>query len=153
VTDRREAILSQLVAVCGAVEGIVAVGRNQLDVETLKRPAVVVLDGSEELTEDPPPRGRTGNRSQVQRMNLTASLVILIRSNDGIEAGALLSQYRNRLITAAVSDPGLTSLTGSNGGIRYEGCTVMPPEAEGREHRLELSVLFTYPFFLSDLSA
>jgi hypothetical protein len=30
--DQREAILSRLVAVCGEVEGINAVGRNTLDV-------------------------------------------------------------------------------------------------------------------------
>ena len=45
-----------------------------------------------------------------------------------------------------------TAITG-NGGIRYDGCSVTLPEAEGQEHRIELTVVFTYPFRLSDLTA
>lgn len=153
MADRREDILSRLVAVCGAVDGILAVGRNRLDVDEMTRPAVVVLDGEEELVDPPQERGRGANRSGQQIMELSPVIVVAVRGGNGIEAGALLSRYRSAVLSAVLSDDLLLSAASSNGGVRYEGCSVPPPDAEGREHRIELNLIFTYPFRLSDLAA
>jgi hypothetical protein len=152
VADRREAILARLVTLCGAVAGINAVGRNRTDVTQMARPAVVILDGSEELF-NAPVHGRQGSRSQVQLMQLTPSIVIALRGNDGIEAGSLLSLYRTSIVGAILTDTTLAGAITTNGGIRYEGCSVTAPGAEAQEHQIELSVVFVYPFQLSDLAA
>jgi hypothetical protein len=149
VADQREAILSRLVAVCGAVSGINAVGRNRLDVSAMLRPAVIILDGSESFRDAP-----EGTRIDViQRMELSPVIILAVRGDDGAEAGTLMALYRSRIVAAVLNDATLAGIVSTNGGIRYEGCTVTIPDAEAKEHRLEISMVFTYVFRLSDLAA
>lgn len=150
MADIREQILLRLVAVCAAVSGIQAAARNRLDVPALQRPAVLINGGGEQLLSSPRPAARFG---QVQLMELTPQITLLVRSDDGNEAGALLSLYRSRLAAAILGDTSLRSLVTTNGGIRYEGCAEPDPIPESKEARLELQIAFTYPLKLSDLAA
>jgi hypothetical protein len=147
VADQREAILSRLVAICGGVSGIAAVGRNRLDVTGLARPAVVVLDGTETMVAQP----EMLRRSELQRMELSPDMTVFVRGDDGGEAGVLLSRYRSAIVSAVLSDTALGDSVGKTGRVRYEGCTVMPPDAEAKEHQLELNLVFTYEFKSGDL--
>ena len=151
MTDQREAILSRLVTVCGAVAGINAVDRNRLDVTDLLRPAVIVLDGHEQLLTAQPTTSRDATVSEKQRMELFPQIMIAVRGNGGGEAGSLLTLYRNRVLAAVLNDTALRSSVTPNGGIRYAGCVVPPPDAEGHEYRIDLNLVFTYIFSLSDL--
>jgi len=145
VADTRELILARLVAVCGAVDGVQAAVRNRLDVADLARPAVVVHDGIEQMRDMP-----AGARySEIARMELSPGITVIVRGGaDG--GGQILSLYRTRVVAAVLRDSELISLTGPNGGIRYEGCVVSPPDAEGKEYRVDLALVFAYPFRLAD---
>lgn len=144
MTDLREDILARLAAVCGAVTGVASTTRNRLDVSRLQRPAVVILDGAEQLLDAP----ATVRHSEVQRMELAPIVSIHIR---GTDAGGLLSLYRSRLLAAILTDATLDEYVSPNGGVRYEGSTVAAPAAEGSEYRIDMAVVFTYPFRVADL--
>lgn len=147
MADIREQILARLVTVC-AVTGIVAVARNRLDVPLTQRPAVLINGGGEEvLTRSPGARF-----GQVQMMDLTPQITVLVRADTGDEAGSLLSLFRSRVVNAVLSDATLRTLVTTNGGIRYEGCSEPDPLPESKEPRIELQVVFTYPLKLSDLA-
>jgi hypothetical protein len=147
VADIREQILSRLVTVC-AVTGIVSVARNRTDVPLTQRPAVVIVGGAEE------PHIEARNRfSGSQVMALTPQITVLVRADDGTEAGALLSLFRSRLLVAIPADATLRSLVTANGGIRYVGCSEQDPLPESKEPRLDLNFVFHYPLILSDLAA
>jgi hypothetical protein len=151
MTDQREAILSRLVEVCGEVEGINAVGRNTLDVSAMLRPAVIVLDGSEQVATAALSDYRAPTVTKRQIMQLVPQIIIALRGNTGAEGGTLLTLFRNRVLSAILNDAALQASVTSNGGIRYTGCVVPPPDAEGREFRIDLNMTFTYTFDLSGL--
>ena len=151
MADQREAILSRLVAVCGAVTGINVAVRNQLDDPELGRPAVIVLDGVERVVTAQPTTAYGTTVSQIMRVALTPQIIVAIRGNGGGEGGSLLTLYRNSLLAAILNDATLLASVEANGGIVYEGCDVPEPDPEGREFRLRLNIVFTYIFRLSDL--
>lgn len=144
--DKRELILARLLTVCASVSGIVATGRNVLDVPGLARPALVLHDGSEERQDS----ALSDNRSQVTRFELTPQFWLLVRGAAG-DVGPLMSLFRSRLLFAITSDAELRNLTGTVGGIRYEGCTVSEPTPETKEPRMDINVTFIYTLAMSDL--
>lgn len=156
MTDTRELILSRLVEVCAGVSGIAAATRNRPDAPangTIRpRPAVVIAGGAEQMTLAPA-AGRRGYISQVQLMELSPQITILARADTGSEAGALLSLYRSRVVSAVLSDATLIGYVGTNGGIRYEGCAEPDPLPESQEPRIDVTLVFTYPLNISDLAA
>lgn len=149
MADIREQILARLVTVCAAVTGIISAGRNLTDVPLMARPAVLVNGGAEQMVSSPRPAARF---SQVQIMDLTPGVTLLVRSDTGAEAGALMSLFRGRLVAAILADTTLRGLVTTNGAIRYEGCNEVDPSPESKEPRLELQIVFTYPLRLSDLA-
>jgi hypothetical protein len=152
MVDQREAILSRLLAVVTGANGIASAVRNSLDVTKLARPAIVILDGHEQLVDTPmPARGQV--TSGVQRMELAPQIAVHIRANNAVDAGALLSLYRTRIVAAVLSDATLAGYLGTNGRVRYEGATVAPPAPEGNEHRIDLMLVFTYVLRLEDLTS
>lgn len=147
MADTRELILARLAAVCAGVAGVSAVVRNRLDVAGLARPAVIVQDAVEQMLDRP----QGARHSELQRMELSPGLTIVVRGGGSADPGALLSLYRSAILAAVLRDAQLINLCGANGGIRYEGCLVPPPDAEGKEHRIDITLVFTYVLVLSDL--
>jgi hypothetical protein len=90
--------------------------------------------------------------SQVQLMDLTPGIMLLVRSDTAAEAGSLMSLFRGRLVAAILADATLRSLVTTNGAIRYDGCNEVDPTPESKEPRLELQIVFTYPLRLADLA-
>lgn len=148
--DIRENILLQIPIVCAGITGIAAVDQNVLDVNALYRPAIIVLDGSEEVSLARP--NSTVRFSQVQMVELTPEIRLLYRADTGEETRKLGSLFRARIISAILNDATLRSLVGRNGEIRYTGCSVPEPNPEQKEPRLDLNFVFTYPLRLADLT-
>ena len=148
MADKREAILVRLLAVCAGLDDIAATARNATDVAGGTRPALIVQDGSEERNDAP----RSENRSRVSRMELNAQVWLFVRAV-AADAGPLMSRFRNRLILAVINDSELQTLTGTVGEIRYDGCTVIDPNPETREPRMDLNFAFVYTLAISDLEA
>ena len=147
MADQREIILSRLVALCGEVDGVQAVVRNRLDVAGLARPAVVILDGLEQLFDAPPDM----HHSQLQRMEMAPGITVIIRGGGAADPGVLMSFYRSQIVASVLRDGVILDAIGANGRIQYMGCAVMPPDAEAKEYRIELSLSFRYAFRLGDL--
>jgi len=147
VADAREGILGRLPVVCGAVEGVQAVARNHLDVPGLARPAIILQDGIEQMLDQP----EGARHSELQRIELSPGITVVLRGGASADPGTLLSLYRSRVVAAVLNDTELRSLVGSTGRIRYEGCLVAPPDAEAKEYRLDITIVFTYAFRLGDL--
>jgi hypothetical protein len=145
--DKREAILARLTTVCGSLQGIVSAKRNVLDVPLLGRPALVVQDGSEERLDAP----ASANRSGAQRLQLTPQIWLLVRGAAD-DAGPLMSLFRGRLISTVLQDQTLLDLTGTAGGIRYDGCTVNEPTPETKEPRMDVNFTFIYTLNLNDIT-
>lgn len=150
MADIREQIIARLVTVCDGVTGIETAGRNLTDVPLMSRPATLINGGAEQMVSSPRPAARF---SQVQLMELTPGIILLVRSDTGAEGGSLMSLFRGRLVNAILSDATLRTLVTTNGSIRYEGCNEVDPTPESKEPRLEINIVFTYPLRLSDLAA
>lgn len=147
MADARESILARLVVVCGAVEGVQAAVRNRLDVPGLARPAIILQDGIEQMLDQPD----GARHSELSRIELSPGITVVMRGSGSADAGTLLSLYRSRVVAAVLNDSELRTLVGTNGRIRYEGCLVAPPDAEAKEYRIDVTIVFTYAFRLSDL--
>ena len=149
MADQRELILSRLAALCASVSGITAVVRNALDVPSNARPAVIIQDGIEAMSNQPD----TVRYSELQRMELSPGVSVYIRAGGTADPGVLLSRYRSAIVAAVLSDGQLRDAVGTNGRITYHGCVVLPPDAEAKEHRLDITLTFVYAFRLDDLVA
>jgi hypothetical protein len=147
VADQREVILSRLVTLCGSIGGVQSVARNRLDVAGLVRPAVVIHDGLEQLLDAPSDM----HHSELQRMELVPLIMVIVRGGGTADPGVLMSSYRSQIVAGILRDSAILAAIGTNGRIRYDGCAVAAPDAEAKEHRIELSVTFRYVFRLGDL--
>lgn len=140
--------MSRLAALCASVSGIAAVVRNALDVPSNARPAVIIQDGIEAMSNQPD----TVRYSEIQRMELSPGITLYLRAGGAADAGVLLSRYRSAIVAAVLSDGQLRDAVGTNGRITYQGCVVLPPDAEAKEHRLDITLTFVYAFRLGDLA-
>lgn len=148
MAEPRELILSRLVTVCAGVTGVVTAVRNQADIRVDLRPGVIVNDGAEEFIDKP----RSSQFSAVQLMELMPQILILVRSDTGIEAGTLLTLFRNRIVRAVMADATLQGYVGTVGDMRYDGCSVEPPTPESKEPRMQIDIVFPYMFVLDELA-
>lgn len=148
MADTREVILSRLAALCGSVSGVVAVVRNALDVPSNARPAVIIQDGLETLLNAPD----TVRHSEIQRMELSPGVSVYVRAGGSADPGVLLSRYRSAIVAAVLSDGTLRDACGTTGSISYQGCIVLPPDAEAKEHRIDITLVFVYAFRLGDIA-
>ena len=148
--DTRELILARLPVVCTGITGIAAVGQNQLDVPGLARPAILINDGSEEVLLDRP--NSASRFGQVQIMDLTPDIRLLMRADMGTDARKITSMFRGRVIAAILGDATLRGIVGANGAMKYGGCSSPDPSPETKEPRLDFTFVFTYPLKLSDLT-
>lgn len=148
MADTRELILTRLVDVCAGVTGIATAVRNQSDVLVSSRPAVIINDGAEDFLDAP-----GGEKlSRAQRVELSPQILILVHADTGAEAGTLLTLFRNRVVYAVLTDATLRDYVGTVGGMRFEGTAVEPPSPESKEPRMDINIVFTYVFKLTDLA-
>lgn len=148
MASRRENILERFLGLAQGVQGIAEAQRNVPDVTSLKRPAIVIQDGSEQLVVRP----QGDRRTRVQIMEASPAIRILV-SAPPKEQGTLLNLYLARYQKAIFEDATLLALVGGdNGELRYEGCSTEDLETtESREARMEVNIVFQYPFLVSDL--
>jgi hypothetical protein len=125
--DKREAILQRMFAILAGVsgpavvDGQVSIFRNRGEVPVEKLPALVLLDGREEIRLSA--SGKGGILAPTL-FTLQPQVFVVLKpredvNNDGI--GEELSDYRMRLLKAFTSDDSLLALLGSNGEIQYLG--------------------------------
>jgi hypothetical protein len=140
----RESILARLLQLAEGVPNIAAAARNVTDVAGLKRPAIAIKDGPEQLLVSP----RNERRTAITMMQASPAITIYVGAG-ARDQGQLSNTFLERYLKAVLTDDTLLTLVTTNGEIRYEGASLEDPEPEGREGRMELSLVFVYPFLVS----
>ncbi len=157
MTDKRELILSQLATTLSAIPVFSGTSnaffwRNRGELEKDKRPAVVLLDGSESATSIEMPRGR--------RMAMAPAIVTMLpqifylaltRTPNNEDIGPELNAMRGRIVKALKDDATLLSLLGDNGGISYRGTDTDMQTGNAIAGELQLFLALNYVLNPSDL--
>lgn len=130
--DIREAILVRLLAVAKGVAGIKYAERNAINISENELPAIVIIDGEEEVDSAALDRNVPGKIFMPVHMTPLANIMIAEKTAN---AGTVLNGFRVALIKAVLFDIQLLSIVGEGGGrfgggIRYVGAT--PGLSEGR---------------------
>jgi hypothetical protein len=147
--DVREEILVRLLAIAGAVPGVVTAARNRNNIAENERPAILILD-ADEAAEPNDPVNRPANAPR--RIGMTPEIYILLGAKPD-NVGASINGLRQRFLGAVMHDAELGQIIGTNGRIRYEGCAT--GLTLGRKIEAEMGVSMTFSYFLipSDLTA
>jgi hypothetical protein len=122
MTDQRELIMVRLAEVVN-VTGVKTVSRNRIDFDDTQLPAVGVLEGDEEVAENP--LGRSA-RASGRPYIVTATPQVFVRVggiSDNI--GTDLNTLRAAIIKALLDDADLTAMSMDDGGMQYAGMQSM----------------------------
>jgi hypothetical protein len=142
MSDRREEILSRLLEVCRAVEGITTAIRNQDSISETSLPALILIDAGEVANESDP-KIRPANAPR--RVTMTPEIRILLQDYpEGVGSG--LNLYRSRLIKAVLTDSTLLALTTEGQGARYEGA--VSELRAGRSMTGDMLCAFSFTYYL-----
>ncbi len=142
MTDKREALLVRLLAICRTVVEVKTVDRNKQIGSDWLLPAISLFDGDEEALEDFDPGHPPCTPTLV-----TMAPEIFVRLGDTPDGvGTELNLMRARILVAVLTDAELKTIVGSNGQIRYEACA--PSLARGREILGEMAMVFRLVYVL-----
>jgi hypothetical protein len=142
MTDRREMILTRLLAVAMSCPGITAAFRNKDEISEKQRPAIVILD-ADEVADDADPTLRPVRSPR--RIGMTPEIYILLGGKPE-DIGPAINALRASFVKALLTDQDLQALVGTSGDIRYEGCAT--GLARGRNMEGEMGVSFTFTYVL-----
>jgi len=141
--DKREAILQRLVEIAAGLPGIAMAVRNQDEISEHTRPAIAVFDVDETADERAEQQGHPGRAPNIVEM--TPEVLILLGAKPE-HVGPALNELRARLVKAVLTDVQLSTLVGSNGRVRYAGCSTHL--GHGRSMEGSMGVHFTFAYVL-----
>ena len=155
--DKREAILRRMLAILGTisgpavVDGAPSIFRNRGEVPVEKLPALVLLDGKEDIKLST--SGRGGILAPTT-FTLQPQVFVVLKpredvSNNGI--GEELSRWRMCLLKAFSTDDSLLAMLGSNGEINYLGHETDMQTGSTMLGQLQMLFALTYVLNPSDL--
>ncbi len=139
--DKREQILQRLVAVAAAVPGINTAVRNQDELSERKRPAIAIFDADETADEASERQDHPGRAPNIVVM--TPEVMILLGAAP-TTVGSSLNSLRAKLVKAVLTDQQLTSLVGTNGRVRYAGCSTHLGHGRSMEGFMGVHFAFAY---------
>lgn len=150
MTDRRELIVARLVVLA---EGIVSrVFRNNQSITGKAAAAIVVWDGDEAADLGNFGSGRPANAPVM--VDMTPELRLLVEA-PAAEVGATLNALRIDTVKAVIADTlpggGLREIIGSNGEVRYEGCSTEMLPGRAMEGSLGVRFAIRYPLIYAEL--
>lgn len=143
MSDRREAILVQLLAVLATTIG--AAERNNQALSETRRPIGLLYDSDEEADENDP-RDRPANSPR--RVMMTPEIYVLLGAKTK-DIGTVVNDMRARVIKAIVTDAMLAGLcsVGRGGSISYDGMATTL--AQGRQRDANMSIGFSFRYVLN----
>lgn len=152
--DRREDVLARCEVLIGQVPGIVITGRNRGEVTGARRPAIIMLDGAEDVVEQDGDNAGGSRNSRIQRMRMEPQFQIKFQAK-AEEVGPTSNALRSALLKVLFSDDQLLTLLDLDGSrisvIKYLGSGLTTDEGEQRECTIEVNMALTYIFRLADL--
>lgn len=147
--DRLEAILSSLTITL--TTGTIPAGnfvRNRDELPEEKVPGIILLDADE--TRDPryPSLQGRSERMGPGMMKMTPEIYVVldVRKPQNKNVGEDLLTARGVILDAVAHDPTLQQITGSSGGIIYDGCYTDLARNRQMRGQMGLMVTFGYPF-------
>jgi hypothetical protein len=161
--DRRVLILNELETLLSGLDielttGRIAAGnfaRNRNELTTAKRPGILLLDG-DEVADPRVPQMQGGRDTAVppRIMKMTPEIYVVLEdrkpNNKGV--GTDVSIARAAVVKAILLDKTLRDITGSNGGIVYDGCVTDLARNRVMEGQVGISFTFIYPFIPSEIA-
>jgi hypothetical protein len=143
--DKREQLLAQMFVVLTAIPGVVNSFRNRGELPEDKRPAIVLLDGTEEVR--PPQNVKGGARLLGPIMCSLKPQVFALLVPDGPQntgKGQELSAFRMQILKAVLTDPTLKALCGTNGSITYDSMSTDMQTGSSMEGQLQINFTLAY---------
>lgn len=121
--DRREAILARLAEIAEGLTTesdplVQGAGRNENTVSDSGLPAIMVLEGDEEVDPDETRINRPSDRPQLVHM---LPQILIIGAEKRSELGPTLNAIRAVVIKAVTSDADLKTLAGIKHAVHYHG--------------------------------
>jgi hypothetical protein len=139
--DKREAILQRLVQIAAGLEGVATAVRNHDEISERARPAIAIFDADESMAEHSSEHpGRAPNI-----IEMSPEVLILLGAKPE-RVGSALNTLRAKLIKTVLTDRQLNELAGSNGYVRYAGCSTHL--GHGRSMEGSMSVQFSFAYVL-----
>ena len=139
--DKREQILQRLVEIAAAVPGINTAVRNQDELSERKRPAIAIFDADETADEASERQDHPGRAPNIVVM--TPEVMILLGAAPAT-VGSSLNSLRAKLVKAVLTDAQLTALVGTNGRVRYAGCSTHLGHGRSMEGFMGVHFAFAY---------
>jgi hypothetical protein len=161
MTDRREALLNQLVTIAAAQPLISLAGRNYFDPPDKLLPAAMVFEGDEEIDERDQSLGRSGQIPN--RVHMVPYIMVTAMAPPGniVQVGGTniwadnlgpkLSAIRVGLVKAVLTDATLASIYGTNGRVLYKGMASEIVPGRSTIGRVSLNFQITYPLKSTEL--
>jgi hypothetical protein len=140
--------MARLLTIAAAVPGVAYTARNDLGVDDVALPAIVVLDGDEQI---PDMGARLAGKIKAARLVTMSAEVHILQDGEPATLGSELNALRVAVIRAILDDATLASIVGANGAIDPVGCSVGFAQGTRLQGELALVVRFTYPLIFADL--
>ncbi len=139
--DKREQIMARLLEVAASLPGVGTVTRNSDEISEHKRPAIALFDADESADEAAERQDHPGRAPNLVAM--TPEVLILLGASPE-SVGSALNALRAKLVKAVLTDPQLMALTGTNGRVRYAGCSTHLGHGRSMEGSMGVQFTFTY---------
>ena len=139
--DKRELILQRLLEVAASVPGVATAVRNQDEISEHRRPAIAVFDSDEAVDETAERQDHPGRAPNLVVM--TPEVLILLGASPE-SVGSSLNALRAKLVKAVLTDAQLIALTGTNGRVRYTGCSTHLGHGRSMEGFMGVQFAFAY---------
>jgi len=139
--DKREAILVRLVEIASGLSEIKTAVRNQDEISERARPAIVIFDANETADERANEQGHAGRAPNIIEMSPEA-LILLGGTPERV--GTALNEMRAAFVKAVLTDTQLATLTGTNGRVRYVGCSTHLGHGRSMEGSMGVHFAFSY---------
>ena len=139
--DKREALLARLVEIAAGVPEIKTAARNQDEISERARPAIVIFDADETADERANEQGHAGRAPNIIEMSPEA-LILLGGTPERV--GTALNEMRAAFVKAVLTDTQLATLTGTNGRVRYVGCSTHLGHGRSMEGSMGVHFAFAY---------
>lgn len=157
--DKSELLLARLFAVLSGITfaspNTATYYRNRGELPKEKRrPAIVLLDGSEDANNIPIPTGRQLNGPVPLIVTLLPQVFVLPEpprdvKNDGIAEDMRI--MRGKVIKAVMTDAELRNLCGSNGRVEYRGLITDMQTGSTLKGEMQFNFALTYVLNINDL--
>jgi hypothetical protein len=160
MTDRREAILAQLLVIATAAPGVTTAARNRMTPTDQESPSIIIYDGDEEVMETSDRPGEIRRPAAKPRIVAMAPTIEVSLGASAATAGTLVNAIRAYLFKTIIQDPTLAGLvigdtatpTNIARGIHYLGATMGSDLGRSLQANMVLNFAFTYVLSLDDFA-